>query len=100
MFYLNMRPLVAPNEVADGSATAKRDLVLGGPFDGKGGYKVWDTLTRVAGSLEWGGLYYVVKLMLPRVSGQLFSWADVATDAGTGAYALHLKLEAMPLGPV
>ena len=82
---------------ADVVATAKRDLQPGDVLDGEGGYTVWGRLTPAKASLAAGGLplglAHDVKVVRPVKKGQSLSWADVAMDTTTRAYALRRELE-------
>ncbi|RVT52612.1 NAD(P)H-dependent oxidoreductase [Rubrivivax albus] len=82
---------------ADVVATAKRDLQPGEVLDGEGGYCVWGKLLPAATSAAIGGLplglAHDVKLVRPVKQGQSLSWADVAMDTGTRAYALRREME-------
>ena len=84
---------------ADVVATAKRDLQPGELLDGEGGYTVWGKLTPAKVSLAAGGLplglAHDVKLVRPVKKGQSLSWADVAMDTRTHAYALRREMEAL-----
>ena len=90
---------VAQAFVADVVATAKRDLQVGEMLDGEGGYTVWGKLTPAAASLAAGGLplglAHGIKLLRPVKKGQSLSWADVAIDTGTQAYAVRREMETM-----
>ena len=83
---------------ADVVATAKRDLKPGEMLDGEGGYTVWGKLLPAEASLALGGvplgLAHDVKVIRPVRQGQCLTWADVAVDTGTRAYALRRALEA------
>lgn len=83
---------------ADVVATAKRDLQPGDMLDGEGGYTVWGKLTPAQASLAAGGLplglAHDVKVVRPVKKGQGLSWADVAMDTTTRAYALRREMEA------
>ncbi len=89
---------------ADVVATAKRDLVAGELLDGEGGYTVWGKLLPAARSLQMGGLplglAHQVKLLRPVKQGQCLTWADVAMDTGTRAYAVRREMEALFSAPV
>ena len=82
---------------ADVVATAKRDLQPGEVLDGEGGYCVWGKLLPAATSAAIGGLplglAHDVKLVRPVKQGQSLTWADVAMDNGTRAYALRREME-------
>ena len=82
---------------ADVVATAKRDLQPGDVLDGEGGYTVWGKLTPAKASLAAGGLplglAHDVKVVRPVKKGQSLSWADVAMDTSTRAYALRREME-------
>jgi predicted homoserine dehydrogenase-like protein len=84
---------------ADVVATAKRDLAAGEVLDGEGGYTVWGKLQPADKSLRMGGvplgLAHDVKLVRAVQKGQCLTWADVAIDTSTRAYALRRELEAM-----
>ncbi len=84
---------------ADVVATAKRDLQPGEMLDGEGGYTVWGKLLPAARSLAMGGLplglAHQVKVLRPVKKGQSLSWADVAMDTGTRAYAVRREMEAL-----
>ena len=84
---------------ADVVATAKRDLAPGEMLDGEGGYTVWGKLLPAQRSLQIGGLplglAHGIKLVRPVKKGQSLSWADVAMDTTTRAYALRQELQAM-----
>ena len=90
---------VAQGWNADVVATAKRDLQPGEMLDGEGGYTVWGKLLPAATSLAMGGLplglAHQVKLLRPVKQGQSLSWADVAMDTGTRAYAVRREMEAL-----
>jgi predicted homoserine dehydrogenase-like protein len=86
---------------ADVVATAKRDLKPGEMLDGEGGYCVWGKLlpasTSVALNGEGGlplGLAHDVKVVRPVKKGQSLTWADVAMDTSTRAFALRREMEA------
>ena len=86
---------------ADVVATAKRDLAPGEMLDGEGGYTVWGKLLPAATSvaLPGGGglplgLAHDVKVLRPVKQGQSLSWADVAVDTTTRAYAIRREMEA------
>jgi predicted homoserine dehydrogenase-like protein len=83
---------------ADVVATAKRDLQPGDRLDGEGGYTVWGKLTPAAASLRAGGLplglAHDIPVVRPVKKGQSLSWADVAVDTTTRAYALRREMEA------
>jgi predicted homoserine dehydrogenase-like protein len=87
---------------ADVVATAKRDLQPGDMLDGEGGYTVWGKLTPAKASLAAGGLplglAHDVKVVRPVKRGQSLSWADVAMDTTTRAYALRREMESQ-FGP-
>jgi len=89
---------VAQGWNADVVATAKRDLMPGELLDGEGGYTVWGKLLPAATSLKVGGLplglAHQVKVLRPVKKGQSLSWADVAMDTGTKAYAVRREMEA------
>ena len=80
-------------------ATAKRDLQPGEILDGEGGYTVWGKLLPADTSMRQGGLplglAHDVKLIRPVRKGQSLSWADVAIDTSTRAYAIRRELEAL-----
>ena len=85
---------------ADVVATAKRDLAVGELLDGEGGFTVWGKLLPAATSLglhgEGGlplGLAHGIRLVRPVRKGQSLSWADVAMDTGTRAYAVRREME-------
>jgi len=84
---------------ADVVATAKRDLQPGEVLDGEGGYTVWGKLTPAKASLAAGGLplglAHDVKVVRPVKQGQSLSWADVAMDTTTHAYAVRREMEAL-----
>jgi predicted homoserine dehydrogenase-like protein len=84
---------------ADVVATAKRDLKPGDLLDGEGGYTVWGKLLPAAKSQAIGGvplgLAHDVKVVRPVAQGQCVTWADVAIDTGTRAYALRKEMEAL-----
>jgi predicted homoserine dehydrogenase-like protein len=84
---------------ADVVATAKRDLRPGERLDGEGGYTVWGKLLPAATSLAMGGLplglAHDIAVVRPVKKGQSLTWADVAVDTGTRAYALRRELESM-----
>ena len=84
---------------ADVVATAKRDLAAGEMLDGEGGYTVWGKLQPADKSLRMGGvplgLAHDVKLVRAVKKGQCLTWADVAIDTTTRAYALRRELEAL-----
>ena len=84
---------------ADVVATAKRDLRPGELLDGEGGYTVWGKLLPAAKSLAVGGLplglAHDVKVLRPVAQGQCLSWADVAIDSSTRAYALRREMETL-----
>ncbi len=88
---------VAQGWNADVVATAKRDLAPGDILDGEGGYTVWGKLLPAATSLQIGGLplglAHQVKVLRPVKKGQSLSWADVAMDTGTKAYAVRREME-------
>ena len=88
---------VAQGWNADVVATAKRDLAPGDMLDGEGGYTVWGKLLPAATSLQIGGLplglAHQVKVLRPVKKGQSLSWADVAMDTGTKAYAVRREME-------
>ena len=90
---------VAQGWNADVVATAKRDLMPGDMLDGEGGYTVWGKLLPAATSLQMGGLplglAHQVKVLRPVKKGQSLSWADVAMDTGTKAYAVRREMEAL-----
>jgi predicted homoserine dehydrogenase-like protein len=82
---------------ADVVATAKRDLRPGDMLDGEGGYTVWGKLLPATTSVQLGGLplglAHDVKVIRPVAKGQSLSWADVAMDTGTRAYAVRKEME-------
>jgi predicted homoserine dehydrogenase-like protein len=82
---------------ADVVATAKRDLNPGEMLDGEGGYTVWGKLLPAATSLKMGGLplglAHQVKLVRAVKKGQSLTWADVAMDTSTKAYAVRREME-------
>jgi predicted homoserine dehydrogenase-like protein len=82
---------------ADVVATAKRDLKPGDMLDGEGGYTVWGKLLPAAKSQAIGGvplgLAHDVKVVRPVAQGQCVTWADVAIDTTTRAYALRREME-------
>lgn len=82
---------------ADVVATAKRDLKPGDLLDGEGGYTVWGKLLPAAKSQAIGGvplgLAHDVKVVRPVAQGQCVTWADVAIDTTTRAYALRREME-------
>ena len=84
---------VATGWNADVVATAKRDLAPGELLDGEGGYTVWGKLLPAATSVARGGLplglAHGIRVVRPVARGQSLSWADVAVDTGTRAYALR-----------
>jgi predicted homoserine dehydrogenase-like protein len=91
---------VAVSWHADVVATAKRDLAVGELLDGEGGFTVWGKLLPAATSLglngEGGlplGLAHGIRLVRPVRKGQSLSWADVAMDNSTRAYALRREME-------
>mgnify|MGYP006269340587 FL=1 len=90
---------VATGWNADVVATAKRDLQPGEILDGEGGYTVWGKLLPADTSMRQGGLplglAHDVKLIRPVRKGQSLSWADVAIDTSTRAYAIRRELEAL-----
>ncbi len=90
---------VAQGWNADVVATAKRDLAPGEMLDGEGGYTVWGKLLPAATSLQMGGLplglAQQVKLLRPVKKGQSLTWADVAMDTGTRAYAVRREMETL-----
>jgi predicted homoserine dehydrogenase-like protein len=83
---------------ADVVATAKRDLAPGELLDGEGGYTVWGKLLPATTSVARGGLplglAHGIRVVRPVARGQSLSWADVAVDTCTRAYALRRELEA------
>jgi len=89
---------------ADVVATAKRDLQPGEMLDGEGGYTVWGKLMPVDTSMRMGGLplglAHDIKLVRPVKKGHSLSWADVAIDTSTRAYAIRKELEALHGEPV
>ncbi len=88
---------VAQGWHADVVATAKRDLNPGDMLDGEGGYTVWGKLLPAATSLKMGGLplglAHNIKVVRPVKKGQSLSWADVAVDTTTRAYAVRREME-------
>ncbi|NBQ87183.1 MAG: flagellar biosynthesis protein FlgA [Betaproteobacteria bacterium] len=84
---------------ADVVATAKRDLQPGEMLDGEGGYTVWGKLLPADTSMRMGGLplglAHDIKVVRPVKKGQSLSWADVAIDTTTRAYAIRKELEAL-----
>ena len=82
---------------ADVVATAKRDLQPGEVLDGEGGYTVWGKLLPAAKSLQMGGLplglAHDVKLTRAVKKGQSLTWADVAVDQTTRAFAIRREME-------
>jgi len=88
---------------ADVVATAKRDLQPGEMLDGEGGYTVWGKLLPADTSMRLGGLplglAHDIKVVRPVKRGQSLSWADVAIDTTTRAYAIRKELEAMYTEP-
>lgn len=88
---------------ADVVATAKRDLQPGEMLDGEGGYTVWGKLLPADTSMRLGGLplglAHDIKVVRPVKRGQSLSWADVAIDTTTRAYAIRKELEAMHTEP-
>ena len=90
---------VAQGWNADVVATAKRDLAAGEMLDGEGGYTVWGKLLPAARSLQMGGLplglAHQVKLLRPVKKGQSLTWANVAMDTTTRAYAVRREMEAL-----
>jgi predicted homoserine dehydrogenase-like protein len=89
---------VATGWNADVVATAKRDLAPGELLDGEGGYTVWGKLLPATTSVARGGLplglAHGIRVVRPVARGQSLSWADVAVDTCTRAYALRRELEA------
>ena len=89
---------------ADVVATAKRDLQPGEMLDGEGGYTVWGKLLPADTSMRMGGLplglAHDIKVVRPVKKGQSLSWADVAIDTSTRAYAIRKELEALHQAPV
>jgi predicted homoserine dehydrogenase-like protein len=89
---------------ADVVATAKRDLAPGEVLDGEGGYTVWGKLTPAGKSLRHGGLplglAHNVKVVRPVKKGQSLSWADVAMDTTTRAYAIRREMESLFAQPL
>jgi predicted homoserine dehydrogenase-like protein len=83
---------------ADVVATAKRDLAPGEVLDGEGGYTVWGKLLPAATSVALGGLplglAHGIRVVRPVKKGQSLTWADVAMDTTTRAWALRRELEA------
>jgi predicted homoserine dehydrogenase-like protein len=91
---------VAQGWQADVVATAKRDLAVGELLDGEGGHTVWGKLLPAARSLALGGegglplgLAHGPRVVRPVKKGQSLTWADVALDTGTRAYALRREME-------
>ena len=84
---------------ADVVATAKRDLKAGELLDGEGGYTVWGKLLPAPTSAAMGGLplglAHGIRVVRPVAAGQSLSWADVAVDTTTRAYALRREMEAL-----
>jgi predicted homoserine dehydrogenase-like protein len=84
---------------ADVVATAKRDLAPGDVLDGEGGYTVWGKLLPASTSARIGGvplgLAHDVKMLRPVAQGQSLTWADVAIDTTTEAYALRREMESL-----
>jgi predicted homoserine dehydrogenase-like protein len=82
---------------ADVVATAKRDLKPGDMLDGEGGYTVWGKLLPAEKSMRTGGvplgLAHDVKVLRPVAKGASLTWADVAIDETTKAYAIRRELE-------
>ena len=89
---------------ADVVATAKRDLQPGEMLDGEGGYTVWGKLLPADTSMRMGGLplglAHDIKVVRPVKKGQSLSWADVAIDTTTRAYAIRKELEALHGQPI
>lgn len=90
---------VATGWRADVVATAKRDLAVGERLDGEGGYTVWGKLLPASTSRRIGGLplglAHDVTVVRPVRQGQSLTWADVAIDTGTRAYALRREMEGL-----
>jgi predicted homoserine dehydrogenase-like protein len=90
---------VATGWRADVVATAKRDLKPGERLDGEGGYTVWGKLLPAARSLAMGGLplglAHGIAVTRPVAKGQSLTWADVAVDPTTRAYALRQEMETL-----
>jgi predicted homoserine dehydrogenase-like protein len=90
---------VAQGFNADVVATAKRDLAAGEVLDGEGGCCVWGKLVPAAASLALGGLplglAHGPRLVRPVKQGQCLTWADVAIDTTSRAYALRREMEAL-----
>jgi predicted homoserine dehydrogenase-like protein len=88
---------VATQWNADVVATAKKDLRPGDRLDGEGGHTVWGKLLPAATSFAAGGLplglAHDVMLLRPVAKGRSLSWADVAIDTCTRAYALRREME-------
>ncbi|MFM8609538.1 MAG: NAD(P)H-dependent oxidoreductase [Burkholderiaceae bacterium] len=84
---------------ADVVATAKRDLQPGEMLDGEGGYTVWGKLLPSDTSMRMGGLplglAHDIKVVRPVKKGMSLTWADVAIDTSTRAYAIRKELEAL-----
>src|SRR5262252_6193461 len=87
---------------ADVVATAKRDLKPGDLLDGEGGYTVWGKLLPADKSTRIGGvplgLAHDVKVTRPVAKGRSLTWADVAIDSGTRAFAVRREMETMFAG--
>jgi predicted homoserine dehydrogenase-like protein len=104
---LRREPTGAPSGFrSDVATTAKRALARGEVLDGEGGYCVWGKLLPAATSLalngEGGlplGLAHQVKVVRPVGKGQSLTWADVAMDTRTRAYALRREMEAAFVPP-
>ena len=89
---------------ADVVATAKRDLQPGEVLDGEGGYTVWGKLLPADTSMRMGGLplglAHDIKVVRPVKKGMSLTWADVAIDTTTRAYAIRKELEALHGQPI
>jgi len=93
---------VATGWNADVVATAKRHLEPGDVLDGEGGYTVWGKLLPARTSAAIGGvplgLAHDVKVTRPVAKGRSLTWADVAIDSGTRAFAVRREMETMFAG--